>query len=453
MYRSILLFLVLAGSIDSNSTLNKFQVLVEKKDFDGALKKLESYFKTNTVESRNNSDIFFSYYYFQRSIYEWNRGNLKIAALNMDLALSKTPENISIQKARAQLYLESNQLSEAHQLIETFINKLNTKDRRNFNLKLAILLIKKEMLFEALQILRNHQLEFPKHLEALEELASLYLKLEQYQEAADTYKILVNLQSSKSFHEGLRKAKHGLEISRRTVNSYSASFKIRIEGDHFENYYPIIFEELENCSSKLNRFFGYEPRGLVHILFLNKVDFQKWNHLNNYVKGLSDGNSWQIRIPITGVQNFANKDILINTLHHEYSHHLVRLITRGQGEVPVWFHEGLAKFLEPNRDHDEENKIIRKLLKTNQLFKSGQIPSSFGMHSRSYEAYIQSVSIIDYLSRIKCLNHLIASLSEFTEGIKFSDKLIEKCTMNEYQLIDQWTKWIQEENTENNSEH
>ena len=61
--------------------------------------------------------------------------------------------------------------------------------------------------------------------------------------------------------------------------------------------------------------------------------------------------------------------------------------------------------------------------------------------------------VIDYLSRVKCLNHLIAGLSEFTEGIKFSDKLIEKCIMNEYQLIDQWTKWIQEKITENNSEH
>ena len=75
------------------------------------------------------------------------------------------------------------------------------------------------------------------------------------------------------------------------------------------------------------------------------------------------------------------------------------------------------------------------------------------MHSKSYEAYIQSVSIVDYLNEVKCLDDLIASLSEFTEGTKFSDKLIEKCIMNEDQLIDQWTKWIQKEMTEKNSEY
>ena len=455
MYRSILFFLVLSSPIHSYPMLDKFKVLVERKDFDSALKKLEDYLKTTSEGLRNNqnADKLFSYYYFHLSLHEWRRGNLKIASLNMDRALSKAPENIEIQKARAQLYIESNQLSDAQQIIESFITKLNPSDRRNFNFKLATLMIKKEMLYEALQILRNHQLNFPKHLAALIELANLYLKLEQYQYAIDTFTILINLEPSEQFYEGLRKAKHGLEVSLRTVHSYSASFKIRIEGEHFENYYPIIFEELENCSSELNAIFGYEPRGLVHILFLNNIDFQKWNHLSNYVRGLSDGASWQIRIPINRVQNFKDKNLLINTLYHEYSHHLVRLITKGKGEIPIWFNEGLAKFLEPNRNHERENKILRKLIGANQLFEPGKMPYSFGMHSKSYEAYIQSVSIVDYLNKVKCLDDLIASLSEFTEGTKFSDKLIEKCIMNEYQLIDQWTKSIQKEITEKNSEY
>ena len=168
----------------------------------------------------------------------------------------------------------------------------------------------------------------------------------------------------------MRKAKHGLEVSKRTVHSYSASFKIRIEGEHFEKHYPVIFEELENCSSKLNRIFSYEPRGLVNILFLNNVDFKKWNHLSNYVQGLSDGNSWQIRIPINRIQNFENKTLLINTIHHEYTHHLVRLITKRRGEIPTWFQEGLAKFFEPNRDYNNERTLLRKLINENLLFKA-----------------------------------------------------------------------------------
>ena len=453
MHRSILLFLVLSSSLHTNSLLIQFKASVAKNDFDNAFRILEDHLESNNKESKENSNKLFSYYYFHRSLYEWKSGNLKIASINMDLALQNRPENIDLQKARAQLYLDSNQLDEAKQLIETFISKVNVNDRRNFNLKLARLLIKKEMLFEAVQTLQNHQIEFPKHLQALEELASLYMKLEQYQEAADIYKNLIDLNSSTKFREGLRKAKHGLEVSQRTVHSYSASFKIRIEGEHFEKHYPVIFEELENCSSKLNRIFSYEPRGLVNILFLNNVDFKKWNHLSNYVQGLSDGNSWQIRIPINRIQNFENKTLLINTIHHEYTHHLVRLITKGKGEIPTWFQEGLAKFFEPNRDYNNERALLRKLINKNLLFKAGQIPSYFGMHSKSYEAYIQSVSMIDFLESRRCLSHLIMSLSEFTEGTKFSDKLLEQCVMNEYQLTNQWKKWVYKKVMEKDSEY
>ena len=63
------------------------------------------------------------------------------------------------------------------------------------------------------------------------------------------------------------------------------------------------------------------------------------------------------------------------------------------------------------------------------------------MHSKSYEAYIQSVSMIDFLESCSCLSNLIMSLSEFTEGTKFSDKLLEQCVMNEYQLTKQWKNW------------
>ncbi len=418
-----------------------------------ALKKLKVRFDGNNKKLKHIENKLLSYYYFRRSLHQRKQGRLKAASLDMDLALAASPGDIEIQKSRAHLYVESNQLSDAKQLIETFITKLQGNDRRNFNLIFANLLIKQEMLFQAVQVLRNHQLEFPNHIAALVELARLYLKLEHYENAADTYKLLINLEPSKRFHEGLRKAKHGIEVSLKTVHSYSASFKIRIEDKHFEKHYPLIFEELENCAGKLNRVFGYEPRGLVRILFLNNKDFQKWDHLSNYVQGISDGESWEIRIPINRVQNFENKNILINTLHHEYSHHLVRLITRGKGHIPMWFHEGLARFLEPYRDRIYEKKILQNLVHQNLLFRPDNVPVRFGMHSKSHEAYVQSVSIVDFLNKIECLNYLIASLSEFTEGAKFSDKLLETCVLDESKLLNQWKNWITKQIIEENSEH
>ncbi len=442
MYRSILLFLVLSGSLFPANWINEFKDLIEQNEFGLALKKLKDQRDHNYQKHSDNHNKLISYYYFRRSIFHRKQGKLKAASYDMDLALAATPGDIEIQKARAYLYVESNQVSNAYQLIETFITKLQGHDRKNFNLLLAKSLIKQERLFQAMQLLKNHQLEFPNDIAAMIELARLHLKLENYESAADIYKLLINLKPSKEFDEGLRKAQHGVEVNLRTVHSYSASFKIRIEDKHFEKYYPLIFEELENCASRLNRVFGYEPRGLVTILFLNRLDFAKWNHLSNYVQGISDGESWQIRIPINRVQNFENKNALINTLYHEYSHHLVRLITRGRGKIPMWFHEGLARFLEPYRDHVLEKRILRSLIHKNKLFESEKIPVHFGMNSESYEAYLQSGSIVGFLDKIKCLDNLIAGLSEFTEGTNFSDKLVETCALTESEMVAQWKNWI-----------
>ena len=112
----------------------------------------------------------------------------------------------------------------------------------------------------------------------------------------------------------------------------------------------------------------------MNILFLNNIDFQKWNHLSNYVRGLSDGNSWQIRIPINRIQNFENKNLLINTLHHEYTHHLVRLITKGRGEIPILVSRRISKIFGTKPRYIMKEQLLRKLLEINLLFKAGQIP-------------------------------------------------------------------------------
>ena len=104
-------------------------------------------------------------------------------------------------------------------------------------------------------------------------------------------------------------------------------------------------------------------------------------------------------------------------------------------------------------DYNNERTLLRKLINENLLLQSRTNTNSFGMHSKSYEAYIQSVSIVDFLNKVKCLDDLIMSLSEFTEGTKFSDKLLEQCIMNEYQLTKQWKNWVYKKVMEKNSEY
>lgn len=446
MLALIFICLISVSSANSEDQIHKFYDLIEQQNFTAAIHVLKMVSNVRTEQSLNK---FFAFYHFKKSIFERDQGLLSEASESLDSALRYEPENLELQKLRAQLFIESNHLESARQLIQIFIDKLDQIDKQYFTLQLANILIKQEKLLEASQTLENLRIESPHYIPGLLELARLYMKLEEYSIAAELYLLLIQLEDKEQYREGLRRAQHGQQTKTKTIQSYSASFDIRIHGNQFDKYYPTIFRELENCAMDLNNYFGFQPRNPVRILFLNSVDFQHWDHTTNFVQGVSDGETWEIRIALNQVQNFDNLKILRNTLYHEYSHHLVRLISRAKGQIPLWFHEGLARHLEPQRDQKSANKLLHHLKKEDQLFKN-EIPVSFGMHARSHEAYTQAASLIDYLKHIRCLPHLISGLSKFTESKLFSDNLKESCGLDERQLVTYWKAWI---TTEQESEY
>lgn len=441
IHRVIICFSIITSTY-STDWVHKFHEQIDQLRFDSAINTLESADLQLSDRDRKGIEKLYAYYYFKKSVFEKSRNLLEQSSSSLDNALKFQPENLELLKFRAELHIASNQLEAARQCIELFLFKLNQVDRKYFSFQLFILLIKQEKLNQALQTIINLNLEYPSDTAILYELAKLRMKLEHYEDAAEAYSSLIHIDDKKQFREGLRRAKLGLNRQKRTIKSFSASFDIRIHGKEFDAYYPTIFKELEDCAIHLNNYFGFQPKNAVRIAFLQNDYFKKWNHSNNFVQGVSDGESWEIRISLNQVHNFENLQMLRNTIYHEYSHHIVRLITAGAGEIPLWFHEGLAKYLEPQVNKQNDRNLLKQLAMKNQLFEEGKIPQAFGMHSKSYEAYAQSASMVEYLQSIECLPYLISGLATFSEGRLFTDNLKDSCGLDEEQLVRQWKEWI-----------
>lgn len=442
MIFSVFIFLSIITSTYSADWVHKFHDQINQLQFDSAINTLED--ANLQLQGKDNLGMekFYAYYYFKKSVFQKNENLLQQASLSLDNALKFQPTDIELLKYRAELYIASNQLELARQCIELFLLKLNQTERKYFSFQLFTLLVKQEKLTQALHTIRNLRLEYPSDISILYELAKLHMKLEHYEEAVEVYSALIQIEDNKQFKEGLRRAKLGKNRQSTTIKSFSASFDIRIHGEEFDTYYPTIFKELENCATDLNNYFGFQPKNSVRIAFLRNDHFKKWNHSSSFVQGVSDGESWEIRISLNQVQNFENIQILRNTIYHEYTHHLVRLISAGAGDIPLWFHEGLARHLEPQVDKQNQRNLLKQLAMKNQLFEEGMIPQNFGMHSKSYEAYTQSASLVEYLESIECLPYLISGLATFTEERLFSDNLKDSCGMDEKQLVRQWKNWI-----------
>ncbi|HEX3034706.1 MAG TPA: tetratricopeptide repeat protein, partial [Thermodesulfobacteriota bacterium] len=113
----------------------------------------------------------------------------------------------------------------------------------------------------------------------------------------------------------------------------------------------------------------------------------------------------------------------LDTLSHEYTHYL--LFLKSENTVPVWLHEGIAKFEEKRWKNKGINilnplyeTLLARALKENNLVSMDEMYPSFGKLSSAYRAqlaFAQVGTIVDFLVRKwgnNSLNRLLESLRQ-----------------------------------------
>jgi tetratricopeptide (TPR) repeat protein len=145
---------------------------------------------------------------------------------------------------------------------------------------------------------------------------------------------------------GNEKARALLEQIRREnqVNQHSHSyssihFALTCHESFSEEWAEGLLELLEEAYEQIGEKLNFYPSQRSQVLVFQTEDFRNVHDLPEWAGGVYDG---KIRLPVPG--SSVNPDFLRNAIRHEYTHHVVFLLARGN--CPIWLNEGLAQIFE-----------------------------------------------------------------------------------------------------------
>lgn len=138
----------------------------------------------------------------------------------------------------------------------------------------------------------------------------------------------------------------------------------------------------------------------------------------------------------------------LDTLSHEYTHYLIFL--KSGNTVPVWLHEGIAKFEEKRWKEKKGNVInpfyetlLAKALKENNLVPIEKMHPSLGKLSSAYEAqlaFAQVGTIVDFLVKKWGNNSLVDLLNNMREKTDYKVAIKEVTKRNFADFYDSWIR-------------
>ncbi len=105
-----------------------------------------------------------------------------------------------------------------------------------------------------------------------------------------------------------------------------------------------ILDLLEEAYDQVGQQLDFYPNQRSQVIILQTDAFRKVHDLPEWAGGLYDG---KIRLPVPARD--TRPAAIKGAIMHEYTHHIVYLITAGN--CPVWLNEGLAQIFENNHEH------------------------------------------------------------------------------------------------------
>jgi len=172
----------------------------------------------------------------------------------------------------------------------------------------------------------------------------------------------------------------------------TSHFSIKYEGREKIEAGRIVLRILEDVYGEVGRALSYYPDQEIAVILYTNQQFQEVTDAPGWSGGIYDG---KIRIPIGGIEQETPG--LRRLLNHEYTHAVVRAITR---RVPTWLNEGLAQHFEGREIGSPQRDMLR------QLAQSGKMPSLRDMEG-SFMTLSGAQASLAYLISLSAVNHLI----------------------------------------------
>jgi tetratricopeptide (TPR) repeat protein len=178
-------------------------------------------------------------------------------------------------------------------------------------------------------------------------LSRIYYLENDLQKAVSHADKAVEMQEDRELKDFSSRVHRDLSAQQNHIRDVSSHFDIYYDGYGQREMGRKVISLLEDAYAEIGRVFGYFPPESIPVILYADRQFHRVTGSPLWTGGLFDD---KIRIPLKG----ADDDVgaLKKVIYHEYTHALVRSITRS---CPLWLNEGLAEYFEngPSGDMGE----------------------------------------------------------------------------------------------------
>ena len=262
-------------------------------------------------------------------------------------------------------------------------------------------------------------------------------------QVGDNYK---EVKEFKSHVDATRKA------SKKFVSKETAHFVFRFEEGPDEILIHHAEEVLEKSYLVLGKILNYYPKEKVLVeIYPDQKPFAQISPLTlkdiltSGTVALCKYNRIMMISPGSLVRGFNWMD----TLSHEYVHYI--LTKKSHNHLPLWMHEGLAKYLETQWRGDKQylSPIMETVL-SNALESDYRVPLESMVPSlaklKTAEdvqlAYAEVSSMMEYLATLKGLDIFSQILQDLSYGAEFKDIFMKHVGHDLTQFQNNWEIWV-----------
>jgi tetratricopeptide (TPR) repeat protein len=381
-------------------------------------------------------------YYFQAGRKAETEKMYQEAISNFERSLSYLPDNSNLRLQLGYAYFNNKNYYDTILQFERIRDQFNGKDKLRISLDIARCYVLLENYTAAISEFKNLSYTYPDNTEILVEMALAQMKYHDYHGTVDSLERLQKLTALNTEQKDLlQQARKSIEVQENYATGISAHFRIVMDNQEFSQHIGSIIEILDSAYMVLGMRFDYSPRHHTKVMFLSRNDFAELTGAGGYVLGVHSGSSNEIHIPIDRINNFADTTELKNTLFHEYCHHIMFLKTQRNPSVPLWFHEGVAQLVEPEKDTERVSALLRKLISDDKLYRGSSIPGGFNGFPTP-EFYAQALSIVKFIEHKRLLDELIMALPRLRGSIVFDDIFKDVTGQNVPEFIDKWREGL-----------
>jgi tetratricopeptide (TPR) repeat protein len=187
------------------------------------------------------------------------------------------------------------------------------------------------------------------------------------------------------------KARRESAVESRMEKGYRSMFEISYDEGTQSDLADAVLKALESAYNRVGADLFLYPSVRTPVILYTRKDYRNLTASPEWSGGLYDG---KIRLPIGGAAEIT--PMLRGVLFHEYTHVVVRELTRGN--CPSWLNEGLAE-VEGRKEYDQPLTALEGAVKTGAFLPFTSLEKSLASLSgkEALLAYQQGYAMVRYL--------------------------------------------------------